>query len=181
MTLLCEAIIAMKTTSYSLQYRLATIDDIPQIRELGVLAYGQIANQLSAENWEKMKTGISNDNMWHDLLGKGTGFLCCKDGGELVGMAFLISSGNPWDVFPENWCYLRMVGVHPQYGGMGIAQTLTQQCIQVARNNGESIIALHTSEVMNAARHIYEKLGFEIVKEIASRYEIRYWLYKMSL
>ncbi|MDX2173612.1 MAG: hypothetical protein SFY56_10845 [Bacteroidota bacterium] len=33
-------------------------------------------------------------------------------------------------------------------------------CIAHAKQNNEKTIALHTSEFMDAARHIYEGLGF---------------------
>ncbi len=38
------------------------------------------------------------------------------------------------------------------------------------KTNNEGIIALHTSEFMNTARHIYEKMGFKAVKELAPHY-----------
>ena len=52
---------------------------------------------------------------------------------------------------------------------------------QTARQNGENIIALHTSEFMDTARHIYESVGFKVLKEIDQRLGKRYWLYKLDL
>lgn len=40
---------------------------------------------------------------------------------------------------------------------------------------------LHTSEMMGAARHIYESLGFKKLREIEPRYGKKYWLYKLEL
>lgn len=54
-------------------------------------------------------------------------------------------------------------------------------CIEVAKKNNEQIMALHTSEIMESARHIYEKLGFKILKEIEPRLGVRYWLYTFDL
>jgi len=54
-------------------------------------------------------------------------------------------------------------------------------CIDRAKKNNEKVIALHTSEFMDAARHIYEGLGFKQVKELQSRYSKRYWLYTLEL
>ena len=109
------------------------------------------------------------------------GVLCVNDHGEIVGMSFLVPSGNPTDIFPSDWSYVRMVTVHPLYNGRGIGRELMTRCIDQARNAGETVIALHTSEVMNAARHIYESLGFEIVSELGLRYGKRYWIYRMDL
>lgn len=36
-------------------------------------------------------------------------------------------------------------------------------------------------EIMNNARHIYESLGFKIVREIDQRLGKRYWLCKLDL
>ena len=54
-------------------------------------------------------------------------------------------------------------------------------CIDNARENGEKIIGLHTSEVMDTARHMYESLGFTVYKEIDRIFGVRYWLYNMNL
>jgi ribosomal protein S18 acetylase RimI-like enzyme len=74
-----------------------------------------------------------------------------------------------------------MVGVDPTYGGKGIAQTLTEMCVDHAKTLNEKTIALHTSEFMDAARHIYEKNGFKRTQEIEPRYGKRYWLYRLEL
>jgi ribosomal protein S18 acetylase RimI-like enzyme len=127
-----------------------------------------------------MQTGIKNVPMWTHFLDRAKCFLYTHEG-TIVGMAFYFPSGNAWDVYPDNWAYIRMVGVHPKYEGMGIARSLTQKCIEEARTTDESVIALHTSEVMNAARHIYEKLGFRIVRDMPERFGIKYWLFTLPL
>jgi len=53
----------------------------------------------------------------------------------------------------KDWSYIRFVTVDPSFGGQGIGRKLTTLCIDTARQN-ESVIALHTSELMDAARHI---------------------------
>ncbi|HTA61317.1 MAG TPA: GNAT family N-acetyltransferase, partial [Bacteroidia bacterium] len=99
----------------------------------------------------------------------------------IIGMAYIVSSGNPWDIFKAEWSYIRMVGVNPAYGGQGIAKALTSMCINHAVKTNEKIIALHTSEFMNAARHIYESLGFKILQPIEPRFGKKYWLYTLSI
>jgi len=54
-------------------------------------------------------------------------------------------------------------------------------CIDFARSSDEKTVALHTSEYMNAARHIYESLGFRQIRELEPRYGKRYWIYKLEL
>jgi len=161
-------------------FREAQPDDIPQLIQLGLVSYGQYASELTSENLEKLKTSISNIDTWKSIL-KTSKSVVCVYKNELIGMAFLIPSGNPWDIFKTEWSYIRMVGVNPKYQGNGIAKTLTIKCIEAAKNNNEKIIALHTSEMMPAARHIYETLGFTILKEIAPRLGKKYWLYTLNL
>lgn len=161
-------------------FREAQPDDIPQLIQLGLVSYGQYASELTSENLEKLKTSIGNIDTWKSILTTSKSVVCVYKN-ELVGMAFLIPSGNPWDIFKTEWSYIRMVGVNPKYQGNGIAKTLTIKCIEAAKNNNEKIIALHTSEMMPAARHIYETLGFTILEEIAPRLGKKYWLYTLNL
>jgi ribosomal protein S18 acetylase RimI-like enzyme len=71
-----------------------------------------------------------------------------------------------------------MVGVDPEAAGNGIAQNLTRLCIEKAAATGEHTISLHSAEIMFAARHIYEKLGFKKVRLLDSHYGLQYWLYR---
>jgi ribosomal protein S18 acetylase RimI-like enzyme len=163
-----------------LVYRPAILDDIDQLILLGLISYGHQRQEYSSEAWDKMKSGISDQQRWIDLINKSKSFVCV-DKDKIVGMAFLMPSGNAWDIFPAEWSYIRMVGVEPAYQGKGIAKTLTKMCIEAAKQNHEKIIALHTSEMMHAARHVYESLGFKILKEIEPRFGKRYWLYTLQL
>jgi ribosomal protein S18 acetylase RimI-like enzyme len=74
-----------------------------------------------------------------------------------------------------------MVGVNPNYQGQGIAKVLTRMCIDYAKQNNEKTIALHTSEFMDAARHIYEDAGFKVLKEIPPLFGKKYWIYTLDL
>jgi ribosomal protein S18 acetylase RimI-like enzyme len=161
-------------------FRQGTVSDTEQLKNLGLLSYGQYFPLLSPEAKDKLQKGVSNKGLYEELLVKSQCFVC-EDKGLIVGMAFLVPSGNPWDIFPAEWSYIRMVGVDPAYGGKGIAKKLTSQCIDFAQQSGEKIVALHTSEMMDAARHIYEGFGFKILREIEPRFGKRYWLYTLDL
>lgn len=96
-------------------------------------------------------------------------------------MAFLVPSGNPTDIYQADWCYIRFVSVHPEFSGKCIGRQLTEKCIEVAKSNNEQILALHTSEMMQKARHIYESLGFAILRELEPRLGKKYCLYTLAI
>jgi ribosomal protein S18 acetylase RimI-like enzyme len=160
-------------------FREGTIADNESFKKLGLNSFGQFRHILTDDNSEKLLAGLNNENLYPDLLSRAKSFVC-EIHGEVVGMAFIVHSGNPTQIFQADWCYLRMVGVHTQHGGKGIGKKLTAMCLDQARKSGEKSVALHTSEFMDAARHIYEDLGFQQVKEF-TQYGKKYWLYKLEL
>jgi ribosomal protein S18 acetylase RimI-like enzyme len=161
-------------------FREGRSSDESQLQALGLISYGQFDDILTDENRDKLHTVLTSENLYQDLLKISKCFVCETDK-EIVGMAYLIPKGNPTEIFHADWSYIRMVGVNPKFGGNGIGKQLMQMCIDFAKNNNEKIIALHTSEFMYAARSIYENLGFRQVCEVAPRYGMKYWLYKLEL
>jgi len=63
----------------------------------------------------------------------------------------------PW---PDGWAAIRLLGVHPNFRGNGIATALVEECIQRSRKQGLRTVGLHTTVQMDVARRIYEKTGF---------------------
>jgi len=163
-----------------LSYRQGAINDLKQINELAKASYGQYSKILTPDNWQKLNGFLNDEKAFADLINTSFSFLCIADH-VIAGMAFFITSGNPTEIYQEDWCYIRMVGVHPAYTGQGIAKRLTTLCIDKAKSLKEKTIVLHTSEFMDAARHIYESIGFTILKEIPPRLGKRYWLYKLDI
>ncbi|MCE7041823.1 GNAT family N-acetyltransferase [Dyadobacter sp. CY312] len=161
-------------------YRTATIADIPQLKQLGLDSYGTFQNVLTEDNWAKLHSNLRNETVYTDLLNKSTCYVCVYDE-QIVGMAFFIPNGNPTEIYDAGWSYVRMVGVHPDFGGRGIGRELMQTCIAVAKETNEKVVALHTSEFMDAARYIYESMGFVKVKDLESRFGKRYWLYRLEI
>jgi ribosomal protein S18 acetylase RimI-like enzyme len=163
-----------------LTYRSATIKDIDELVQLSIDSYGPYTTMLSAEHANILSAVIKDKNNIISILERSKCFVCIHQN-NIIGMAFLVSNGHPHDFYKAEWAQIRMVGVHPEYQGMGIAKKLTQMCITHAKDTGEKTIALHTSEFMDAARHIYENLGFKIEREIEPRFGKRYWLYLLHI
>jgi ribosomal protein S18 acetylase RimI-like enzyme len=170
----------MTLSMSNLTYREGTLADKESLKKLGLISYGQFSAVLGPEYWKKLEATLNDEGKWVDLIQKSKSYVCL-DKEEVIGMAFIIPSGNPWEMFKAEWSYIRMVGVNPEYQGKGIAKSLTKMCIDYAINTHEKTIALHTSEFMDAARHIYENLGFKRLEEIEPRLGKRYWLYTLTL
>ncbi len=163
-----------------LSYRIGTIDDVDKLQDLGIISYGQFQNDMTPGNWEAFNNNLQDRQKFIDILNVAKCFVCL-DNDKIVGVAYIIPSGNPTNLFKSEWSYIRMVGVNPQYRGQGIAKALTKMCIDFAKQNKEKIVALHTSEFMNAARHIYEGMGFKVLEEIPPLFGKKYWLYTLDL
>lgn len=162
-------------------YRQGTGNDLNALKQLAVKSWGQFKPNLTNENWQKLYYSLTDERTYTELLEKSHCIVCTTDKDEIIGMAFLVPKGNPTEIYDREWCYIRLLTVDPDFGGQGIGRTLTTNCIDTARQNNEKAIALHTSELMDKARRIYESLGFKIVREIDQRLGKRYWLYKLDL
>jgi len=173
-------IIIKKMTLSHYHFREGNIKDLAQVKKLGLFSFSQYFNELTEENKNILEKALNDEQKTINLLTHSKSFVCEYEQ-QIVGMAFLVPSGNAFDVFEKEWAVIRMVSVNPMHGGKGIAKSLTQNCIAFAKQTNEKTIALHTSEMMHAARHIYENLGFKILKEIEPRFGKRYWLYLLNL
>ncbi|AHF16623.1 GNAT family N-acetyltransferase [Niabella soli] len=161
--------------------RTGTIKDLDQVRDLAINSWSRFQYELMEENRAQLLSGINNEKTYLGLFDTADCIVCETKDQDIVGMVFLVSSGHPTDIYPGDWCYIRFLTVSPEHEGKGIGRWLTQKCLDKAKSRGEHTIALHTSELMNNARALYENMGFEIVKEIAPRFGKRYWLYKRVL
>lgn len=161
-------------------YRTGQRSDVERLRLLGLLSYGQYKNVLSPEGWQKMASSCGNAETYENLLDIARCFVCEFEN-KIVGMAYLIPSGNPVAFFEKEWSYIRLIGVDPEHTGKGIGRKLTQQCVDHARETGENVVVLHTSEFQSAARHIYEGMGFELYRALEPILGKKYWLYQLPL
>lgn len=161
-------------------YRPAIAADKPQLNQLAIDSYSPHKMALTAEGWEKLNAVLHDTEKLNNLFAQSSCFVCTENE-TIVGMAYLVPSGQAWDVYKAEWAQIRMVGVHPAQQGRGIAKTLTRMCIEHARNTGEKTLALHTSEFMPAAQHVYTSLGFEKQFEMEPRFGKRYWLFTLEL
>lgn len=80
-------------------------------------------------------------------------------GGRRAGSVFVVRDGEDRTV-----ARLRLLLVEPGFRGHGLGGRLVEECLRFARSAGYRKITLWTNSVLEAARHIYGKAGFKVLK-----------------
>jgi len=161
-----------------LGHRIAQPHELPGVATFVVEAYRQFSGSLMPENWERMERGLAA--AVKDL---GDGLpLVAEDEGVLCGFVAYFRPGcSDPSLFPPGWASLRLLAVGPAMRGRGIGKHLMDACVARACSDGATVLGLHTSELMTTARGMYERMGFEIVRELPRRVGVRYWLFRLDL
>ena len=108
------------------------------------------------ENYEALVAGIVAEYVKNFDSKKERCWIAEKDG-ENVGAVFLVKE-------TDDIARLRLLIVDPKARGLGIGKRLVDECTKFARRVGYKQITLWTNSVLLAARSIYEKAGYRLVK-----------------
>ena len=77
--------------------------------------------------------------------------------GEIVGAVFVVKHS-------ATVAQLRLLYVEPSARGLGIGKRLVEECVRFARRTQYRKMILWTQSTLTAARHIYERVGFRLVR-----------------
>jgi GNAT superfamily N-acetyltransferase len=151
--------------------REARADELDAVSELLGRAYAQYIPPpdapLTADDrlaWENYRQDISDVR---SRLADGE-LIVAEENGRVLGAVTFFpparsaqypghSSGNDW---PTEYASFRLLGVDPDARGRSIGRLLTEACIERARELGASVLALHTTELMDVARELYKRMGW---------------------
>lgn len=136
-----------------------------ELREASLLlrdAYRQYEKYLPPEAWTAYLVDIMNVRSRLPV----SELIVAKLDGRLVGAVTLYAngSGSP-EGWPRDWAGIRLLAVHPDYRGRGIGHALMEECARRCRARGTNTIGLHTTQVMDIAHKMYERMGFKRVPE----------------
>jgi ribosomal protein S18 acetylase RimI-like enzyme len=158
--------------------REALVQEVDDVALLMVEAYREYSHTLTSDNWAIMRTNLSNVA----AIAQPGRLLIAQQDQALVGsVIYHPPSASDSRLFQPEWASLRMLAVSPQHRGQGIGRQLSLNCIHQAKQDKAEVIGLHTSELMAAARQLYEKLGFKQEVELPRHFGIQYWRYVLKL
>jgi len=150
----------------TLTVREARADEYEEVARLTVEAYEEYAAPLGEESWGHYRSDLA-DIARRAARGQ---ILVAEDGDGLVGAVSYYPPGPrpgdaDWWWWPEDYAYFRALAVRPGARMRGVGRALALACIQRAREQGASGVALNTTSVMPVAQAMYERLGFRRIQE----------------
>ena len=126
-------------------------------------AYQQYAANLSPESWEAYAENIVDVRSRLDQ----SVLIVAELGHEIVGAVTFYPDAKRYgrEVWPQSWAGIRLLAVHPDHRGRGVARALMLECFRRCRDQGTATLGLHTTEAMSVAREMYQRMGFVRVPE----------------
>jgi ribosomal protein S18 acetylase RimI-like enzyme len=124
--------------------------------EVTVRAYRAIPGRAPSPEYERVLRDVAGRAKVDRVL-----VAVDDDGALLGGVTYVSGDDSPYAEFEgADRAAFRMLAVDPAAQGAGAGRALIEACIGVARAEGKRWLTLMTTEHMEAARRLYERLGF---------------------
>jgi GNAT superfamily N-acetyltransferase len=142
----------------SLQIRDARPEELDEVSQVIRDAYQEYRNSIPTRAWQ---TYIREITDVRSRLGVAELIVAELDG-RLAGTVSLYLDASPamQEGWPAGWAGIRILAVRRAYRDRGIGRKLMEECIRRCRERGIATVGLHTTEAMDVARRMYERMGF---------------------
>lgn len=160
---------------------------MPVVRDFMPSDAAQV-NALALEAFEQFKSAYHDWTGFRAKIGSMAALaavgeiIVAEVEGAIVGAVAYIGPGRAKaEYFRPEWPIMRMLVVAPDFRGRGIGRALAQECLRRAKRDGASVFALHTSELMQVALPMYQRMGFKWVSGTPSIHGVEYGVYVKEL
>ena len=150
--------------------------DAQRIDALAVSAFSQFKDAYA--DWPVFLAKISSMS----ALSETGEIIVAELAGDIAGAVAYIGPGKEKAAFfrPE-WPVMRMLVVAPGARGHGVGRALAEECLARARRDGAASFALHTSELMQVALPMYQRMGFSWHAAAPDIHGVKYGIYLNDL
>jgi ribosomal protein S18 acetylase RimI-like enzyme len=152
-------------------------EEYEEAGKVTALAYREFAPP-GDEDWEEYLGEIA------DVAARAgvTTVLVAVEDARVLGTATMeldqkVPGSDPERQLEPDEAHLRMLGVDPGARGRGVGRALVEASIELARTRGKRFIGLSTTNVMEIARGMYERMGFVPVPERDRHFDSGFALY----
>ncbi len=147
----------------TLKIRTASADEFDAVGKVIQAAYREYKAHYPPEWWERYEQSQADvQSRAHE-----SELVVAELDGRIIGSITLYLDGYRGGAgsWPEGWAGIRLVSVHPDARGLGVAKAMMNECLEMCRARGIPVVGLHTTQVMATARGMYERMGFERVPQ----------------
>ena len=128
-------------------------------RQVTLSAFQQYAAVMPPPRWEGYR-----ENILATLADVGPAqLIVAEKEGTIVGSVLLYPPGTAFSTpveGPLTCPEVRLLAVATEARGQGVGTALMKECIRRARRLGASCLNLHTTDIMQVAMRMYERMGF---------------------
>jgi ribosomal protein S18 acetylase RimI-like enzyme len=146
-------------TPKRLNIRAARADERAAIQDLTLAAYAEFATIMAPTAWSALRQALQTALSAEVAVER----IVAEQDGALIGSVLLYSpTANAYGdaVARAGWPELRLLAVAPAARGQGVGTALVEECMRRAQRAGASALGLHTSESLQTAVRMYERMGF---------------------
>jgi GNAT superfamily N-acetyltransferase len=161
--------------------RVDTIDpsEYAALGELTVRAYQALPGHALSPEYAAVLADVATRARQAEVL-----VVRDEDGSLLGGVTYVADQSNTYAEFEgADAAAFRMLAVDPAAQGRGVGRAMVQACTDPARRDGKRRLTLMTTGSMDAAHHLYGRLGFRRAPESDTIVEsgLRLMAYELDL